>query len=109
MTIRQFIRSTFLSIALSLSAFAATDRNYTTTPVMSQETRALVQMLDLYHYNKDALGQNQYTQLISEFMADLDPTHLPTHRELSRRLHDACGWRIETVPGLIPAADFFTL
>jgi phenylalanine-4-hydroxylase len=39
----------------------------------------------------------------------LDPTRMPSHRELSLRLHDACGWRIETVPGLIPAEDFFAL
>jgi phenylalanine-4-hydroxylase len=41
--------------------------------------------------------------------AALDPTRLPSHRSLSRRLHDVCGWRIETVPGLIPPADFFAL
>jgi phenylalanine-4-hydroxylase len=39
----------------------------------------------------------------------LDRTRLPRHRALSRRLHDLCGWKIETVPGLIPAADFFAL
>jgi phenylalanine-4-hydroxylase len=39
----------------------------------------------------------------------LDPARLPSHRELSGRLFDTCGWRIETVPGLIPAADFFAL
>jgi phenylalanine-4-hydroxylase len=39
----------------------------------------------------------------------LDPARLPRHRDLSRRLQRAIGWRIETVPGLIPAADFFAL
>jgi phenylalanine-4-hydroxylase len=39
----------------------------------------------------------------------LDPTRMPRHAELSRRLSDLCGWRIETVPGLIPARDFFAL
>lgn len=39
----------------------------------------------------------------------LDPARMPSHRELSTRLFDACGWRIETVPGLIPAEDFFAL
>ncbi len=41
--------------------------------------------------------------------AGLDTTRLPRHRSLSRRLHDLCGWRIETVPGLIPVSDFFAL
>jgi phenylalanine-4-hydroxylase len=39
----------------------------------------------------------------------LDRTRLPRHAELSRRLHELSGWRIETVPGLIPACDFFAL
>jgi phenylalanine-4-hydroxylase len=39
----------------------------------------------------------------------LDPARMPSHRELSLRLFDVCGWRIETVPGLIPAEDFFAL
>jgi len=41
--------------------------------------------------------------------AGLDTTRLPRHRSLSRKLHDLCGWRIETVPGLIPVPDFFAL
>ena len=39
----------------------------------------------------------------------LDETGAPDHRSLSRKLFDRCGWRIETVPGLIPVADFFAL
>lgn len=34
---------------------------------------------------------------------------MPRHDELSRHLANVCGWRIETVPGLIPAGDFFAL
>jgi len=41
--------------------------------------------------------------------AGLEPTRMPTHGALSRRLHALCGWRIETVPGLIPVRDFFAL
>jgi len=41
--------------------------------------------------------------------AALEPDRLPRHADLSRRLADRCGWRIETVPGLIPVRDFFAL
>lgn len=41
--------------------------------------------------------------------AGLDATRMPRPDDVSRRLQDVCGWRIETVPGLIPARDFFTL
>ena len=43
---------------------------------MSNEARVLVQMLDLYHYNKEAMSPADYTKLISEYMADLDPQRL---------------------------------
>lgn len=39
----------------------------------------------------------------------LDPARMPRHEELSQRLQNICGWRIETVPGLIPVREFFAL
>jgi phenylalanine-4-hydroxylase len=41
--------------------------------------------------------------------AGLDPARMPRHGALSRRLARLCGWRIETVPGLIPVRDFVAL
>jgi len=41
--------------------------------------------------------------------ARLAPDRLPRHAELSRRLEDLAGWRIQTVPGLVPPRDFFAL
>lgn len=38
-----------------------------------------------------------------------EPDRAPRHESLSKQLHDLCGWRIETVPGLIPVSDFFAL
>jgi phenylalanine-4-hydroxylase len=39
----------------------------------------------------------------------LDPARMPRQRDLSRRLFRIAGWRLESVPGLIPADDFFAL
>ena len=41
--------------------------------------------------------------------AGLDPLRVPRARELSARLRDRSGWRIETVPGLLPVREFFAL
>ena len=41
--------------------------------------------------------------------AGLDPTRAPRLAQLSARLHNTCGWRIELVDGLIPAAEVFAL
>ena len=43
---------------------------------MSNETRTLVQMLEYFHYNKDAAEKIDYSQLVSDYMSDLDPQHL---------------------------------
>jgi carboxyl-terminal processing protease len=65
-----------LTFALSSISWAAADRNYTTTPLMSNETRTLVQMLEYFHYNKDAVNNTDYGQLVADYMADLDPQKL---------------------------------
>lgn len=41
--------------------------------------------------------------------AGLDSARMPRHGALSDTLANLCGWRIETVPGLIPVRDFFAL
>lgn len=56
------------------------------------------------------LQANACTEFLEGFhKSGLDPTTMPRHRDLSRKLHDTAGWHIETVPGLIPAEDFFAL
>jgi carboxyl-terminal processing protease len=79
-----------------LSALAAPDRSYSTTKVMSLEVRALVQMLEHYHYNKSAVTSADYPEMIEQYMAGLDPQHLfftAEDRDTFRRLY---GPRIET-------------
>jgi len=70
------LRLLLLAAALWSVAWAAPDRGYTTTPLMSNETRTLVQMLEYFHYNKDAVNNTDYAQLVSDYMADLDPQKL---------------------------------
>ncbi|MFI5335224.1 MAG: carboxy terminal-processing peptidase [Opitutales bacterium] len=63
-------------LVLVTVAAAAPDRNYSTTPLMSNETHTLVQMLEYYHYNKEAVNHTDYAQLVTEYMGDLDPQRL---------------------------------
>jgi carboxyl-terminal processing protease len=63
-------------LLLATTAFAATDRELKTTPVMRLETRTLVQMLEYFHYNKDAVTTADYPQLITAYMQELDPQRL---------------------------------
>ncbi|MEO6992381.1 MAG: carboxy terminal-processing peptidase [Lacunisphaera sp.] len=85
-----------LSLALLTAASAALDRDFKTTPVMRLETRALMQMLEVYHYNKDAVTAANYPQLISDFMAELDPQRLFFTAEDEQAFRRQYGNRIET-------------
>lgn len=65
-----------LWLALVPVAFAITDRDYTTNPLMQNEVRTLKQMLDYVHFNRNALSSEDYPKLITDYMALLDPQHL---------------------------------
>jgi carboxyl-terminal processing protease len=88
----------FALVALVLlgNAFAAPDRTFKTTPVMKLETRTLVQMLEYFHYNKDAVASSDYPELISDYLKELDPQRLfftGTDEQAFRRQY---GPRLET-------------
>lgn len=94
---RAFLSHLWLAIALTAApAPAAPDRSYATTKIMSLEVRALVQMLEHYHYNKGAVTSADYPEMIEEYMEALDPQHLfftAEDRDAFRRLY---GPRVET-------------
>lgn len=75
---------------------AAADRSYSTSKVMSLEVRALVQMLEHYHYNKGAVTSADYPQMIEEYMEGLDPQHLFFTAEDRDAFTKLYGPRIET-------------
>ncbi len=85
-----------LLLALFTAGFAATDREFKTTPVMRLETRTLVQLLEYFHYNKDAVKSADYPQLISDYMAELDPQRLFFTAEDEQNFRRQYGPRVET-------------
>src|SRR5882762_43904 len=85
-----------LSLALITAAFAAPDREFKTTPTMRLETRYLMQMLEYFHYNKDAVSAADYPKLISDYMAELDPQRLFFTAEDEKGFLRQYGPRIET-------------
>lgn len=42
-------------------------------------------------------------------LSGLEPGSFPDYDDLSRRLQESSGWRIEVVPGLMPVGDYFAL
>ncbi|HET7537681.1 MAG TPA: tail-specific protease, partial [Candidatus Didemnitutus sp.] len=100
------VRSLFLLLALTVSvAFGAPDRNYTTTPLMASETRTLVQMLEYYHYNKDAVHASDYNQLVTDFMDAWDPQRLFFTAQDEQALRKQYGPKLETDLGYLGNID----
>ncbi|MBI3886772.1 MAG: carboxy terminal-processing peptidase [Opitutae bacterium] len=94
---RSFFRlSLVLALGTAATLFAAVDRNYKTTPVMRLEVRKLVQMLEYYHYNKEAVSSADYPQLVTDYMAELDPQRLFFTAQDEQTLRKQFGPRIET-------------
>ncbi|MBA3849706.1 MAG: tail-specific protease, partial [Opitutus sp.] len=75
MRIRHLLRLA-LALALVPAAFAVTDRDFTTNPLMQNEVRTLKQLLDYVHFNRNAVKSEDYPKLITDFMALLDPQRL---------------------------------
>ena len=94
----RFLRFKFLALSLALltGALAAPDREFKTTPVMRLETRTLVQMLEYFHYNKDAVTPADYPELISDYMKELDPQRLFFTAEDEQAFRRQYGPRVET-------------
>ncbi|HWA28057.1 MAG TPA: carboxy terminal-processing peptidase [Lacunisphaera sp.] len=83
-------------LASSVFAAAAPDRELKTTPVMRSETRYLVQMLEYFHYNKDAVTTADYPELIKAYMQELDPQRLFFTLSDEQNFRKLYGPRIET-------------
>jgi len=93
----RFLSRLVLAVAIACAPLAAaTDRSYSTTKVMSLEVRALVQMLEHYHYNKGAVTSADYPGMIEEYMKGLDPQHLFFTAEDLAAFKKLYGPRIET-------------
>ena len=90
------LRAALFSLLVATSVFAAPDHEFKTTPVMRLETRTLVQMLEYFHYNKDAVTPADYPQLISDYMVSLDPQRLFFTSADEQGFRSQYGPRVET-------------
>jgi carboxyl-terminal processing protease len=93
----RLLPGSILFLFLASAALAtAPDRELKTTPVMKLETRYLVQMLEYFHYNKDAVTTADYPQLITAYMQELDPQRLFFTLGDEQAFRKQYGPRIET-------------
>ncbi len=72
-------RHRFALLLIMLAALTrgpALESGFTTTPLMQSEVRVLKQMLDYAHFSRGNLKREDYLQLVTDYMALLDPQRL---------------------------------
>ena len=75
-TLRRSLAVALLGLATLIAAVAQTDQKFTTSKVLETEARTFVQLLQRYHYNRDAVTSADYAEVVPDYMAELDPQHL---------------------------------
>jgi carboxyl-terminal processing protease len=80
MNLNKFKKAWFYSLliyVLSASGvLLASDRKFSTSTTLSTETKTLIQLLEQAHYNRDAVKSSDYTQVIADYMGELDGQRL---------------------------------
>ena len=73
-----FLRlSGVLSCLIALTtAFAATDRKFSTSTALQAEAQTLVNILERAHYNRDAVKAGDFATAIPDYMSELDQQRL---------------------------------
>lgn len=65
-----------LLATLATAAFARTDLKFSSSPTLTTEARTLVQLLEQAHYNREAVHSTNFTEVIPNYMGDLDGQRL---------------------------------
>lgn len=73
--VRHLVAALVCALALA-TGFAATDRKFSTSDTLKTEATTLVKLLEQAHYAHDAVRSTDYTQVVPDYMTELDGQHL---------------------------------
>ena len=110
-----FLRRTALTLTavlcLATSAWARSDRKFTSSPTLETEARTLVNLLEQAHYNRDAVQSSDYAEVVPNFMSDLDGQRLFYLDSDRRAFVDLYGkniyWNVSALGKIDPAYEMF--
>jgi carboxyl-terminal processing protease len=74
--IRRLLSTFLAATALALAAIPASAATFATTPVMVQETTRMVRFLESFHFQGRELTNDDFRQLLPDFMGELDAHHM---------------------------------
>jgi carboxyl-terminal processing protease len=104
--------SLLLGLAVSgINLAARPDRTFATSPAFANETRTLVKLLEEAHYNREAVKPDDYSEVIPNYMTDLDGQRLfflETDRERFVQQHaGGLYWNVASLGNIEPAFEIF--
>jgi carboxyl-terminal processing protease len=111
-------RSPSLPLSLLLSALllgaglqARPDRSFTISPAFSLEIRTLIKLLEEAHYNREAVKPESYSEVIPNYMTDLDGQRLfflaSDKEHFERQYSGGLYWNVASLGDIAPAFDIF--
>ena len=87
------------------------DRKFTTPETLSKEATILVRLLSEDHYNREAVRSSDYSQVIPDYMANLDGQHLfflaSDKADFTTRLGKNVFYNVRFAGNIDPAYDIF--
>lgn len=105
------LRMLLVAVLGAATIHARSDRTFSTPPGFSDEVRTLIKLLEEAHYNREAVTPESYSEVIPEYMADLDGQRLfflESDKEAFLRRHaGGLYWNIASVGSVEPAYDIF--
>ena len=72
---RRLVAFVVCSFAIA-AALAAPDRKFSTSDVLRTEATTLIKLLEQEHYAHDAVRSTDYSQVVPDYMSELDGQHL---------------------------------
>lgn len=95
------------------STASAADRKFSTSPVLATEARTLIQLLEQAHYNRDAVRDSDYVQVVPDYMSELDGQHLfflgSDKTQFEQRYSKSLYWNVRDLGNIDAAYEIFAV
>lgn len=113
-SVARFLSTLLALSALALTARAKTDATFDVPDQLKVEATTLIQLLEQYHYNRDAVNAASYAEVIPDYMAALDGQHLffldsDKQTFVERHKPDSLYWTITSMGKIDPAYSIFSV
>jgi carboxyl-terminal processing protease len=99
------------ALALVVPALFGADRKFTTPDSVETEARALIELLQRFHYNRDNVRSSDYAEVIPDYMTALDPPHMfflaSDEDEFAARYGKSVYDNVALLGNIDPAYDIF--